>query len=343
MVVRLVGAATLVDGRWDVRVGPALVDREPPARRRRGRVQRGDAAGRRDPRDHARGARARAGSRPPRPWSRTWSRSSARPAPAFSRTTRAGATLAAASGRRGGLAVLRPRRGRRPAGRARARRARGSPRTGSRSRGSSSGRERAARRCTSSPTRRPPGGCATRSTRSTRSTRRARLASALAGDLRPRRRGARMEMTRLDGAQAPASPAPGSGHDRHARRGQHAAPAGAAALGAARLRALAEVGGREPDRELQGPRHGASRSVARRSSAARRASSAPRRATPPRRPPPTPRAPGCRRSIADPEGRSRAREARRRCSPPAPSSARWRARSRTRTRSPVAWPTRRAG
>ena len=33
--------------------------------------------------------------------------------------------------------------------------------------------------------------------------------------------------------------------------------AGAAALGAARLRHLAEVGGREPDRELQGPRHGA--------------------------------------------------------------------------------------
>ena len=40
------------------------------------------------------------------------------------------------------------------------------------------------------------------------------------------------------------------------RRGRHAAAAGAAALGAARLRALAEVGGREPDRELQGPRHG---------------------------------------------------------------------------------------
>ena len=30
MVVRLVGAATLVDGRWDVRVGPALVDRSHP-------------------------------------------------------------------------------------------------------------------------------------------------------------------------------------------------------------------------------------------------------------------------------------------------------------------------
>ena len=30
MVVRLVGAATLVDDRWDVRVGPALVDRSHP-------------------------------------------------------------------------------------------------------------------------------------------------------------------------------------------------------------------------------------------------------------------------------------------------------------------------
>ena len=96
------------------------------------------------------------------------------------------------------------------------------------------------------------------------------------GDLRPRRRGARVGVTlTLGEGGTPLVP-------------------GAAALGAARLRPLAEVGGRKPDRELQGPRHGASRSAAR-PSAARRGSSAPRRATPPRRPPPTPRAPGCRR------------------------------------------------
>ena len=56
MVVRLVGAATLIDDRYDVRVQPVVRRPPPSARRRRGRVQRRDAAGRRDPRDHARGA-----------------------------------------------------------------------------------------------------------------------------------------------------------------------------------------------------------------------------------------------------------------------------------------------
>ena len=66
MVIRLVGAARLVDGKVDVRVGPGARRPPPPARRGRGRLQRRDAAGRRDPRDHARRARAPAGSRPPR-------------------------------------------------------------------------------------------------------------------------------------------------------------------------------------------------------------------------------------------------------------------------------------
>ncbi len=83
--------ATLVDGAVDVRVQPALVDRHHPAGRGRGGVQRGDAPGRRDPGDHARRARARAVSRPRRPSWPTWSRSSARPAPASSRTIRRGA------------------------------------------------------------------------------------------------------------------------------------------------------------------------------------------------------------------------------------------------------------
>ena len=63
MTVRLVGSATLVDGKLDVRVQPSLVDRHHPLAARRRAVQRGDAAGRRDSRDHARRARARAGSR----------------------------------------------------------------------------------------------------------------------------------------------------------------------------------------------------------------------------------------------------------------------------------------
>ena len=59
MVVRLVGAATLIDGRYDVRVQPVFVDRHHPLAAVEGAVQRGDAAGRRDPRDHARRARRR--------------------------------------------------------------------------------------------------------------------------------------------------------------------------------------------------------------------------------------------------------------------------------------------
>ena len=55
MVVRLVGAATLVDGAVDVRVRPGARRPAPSARRGRGRVQRRHAPGRRDPRDHARG------------------------------------------------------------------------------------------------------------------------------------------------------------------------------------------------------------------------------------------------------------------------------------------------
>ena len=57
MVVRLIGEATLVDGAVDVRVQPGARRPPPSPRRGRGRVQRRDAAGRRDPRDHARGPR----------------------------------------------------------------------------------------------------------------------------------------------------------------------------------------------------------------------------------------------------------------------------------------------
>ena len=56
MHVKLLGRATLVGDRIDVRVGPASGRRTSSARVRPGPVQRGDAPGRRDPRDHARGA-----------------------------------------------------------------------------------------------------------------------------------------------------------------------------------------------------------------------------------------------------------------------------------------------
>ena len=55
MVVRLVGAATLIDDEVDERV-PRARRPSPSACRDRGGVQRGHAPGRRHPRDHARGA-----------------------------------------------------------------------------------------------------------------------------------------------------------------------------------------------------------------------------------------------------------------------------------------------
>ena len=169
MVVRLVGAATLIDGRWDVRVRPALVDRHHPLAAVEGAFNavmlQGDAI-----REITLEGPGRAASRPPRPSSPTWSRSSARPAPASSRTTPAGASCRgcrrATSSRRSTCASSSP------TGRARSRSSPGgSPRTASRSRGSSRPRARRARRSTSSLTRRRPAGFGRRSTRSTRSRR----------------------------------------------------------------------------------------------------------------------------------------------------------------------------
>ena len=59
MAVRLIGEATLIDGRLR-RASASGTRRSPPsARRGRGRLQRGDAPRRRYPGDHARGARRR--------------------------------------------------------------------------------------------------------------------------------------------------------------------------------------------------------------------------------------------------------------------------------------------
>ena len=150
MVVRLVGIATLVDGAVDVRVQPAFVDGAPSARRCRRRVQRRDAPGRRDPRDHARGAgRGRDGDRLRRRC-RHRQRRSAPPAPASSRTTPAGARSTSLPPGDLPLGVLRPPRRRRPARRAGARRATASPSRTCRSRSSCSASSTAARRSTSS-------------------------------------------------------------------------------------------------------------------------------------------------------------------------------------------------
>ena len=122
---------------------------------------------------------------------------------------------------------------------------------------------------------------------------------------------------------------------RVARRGLDAAPPRPAPLRAARHRALAQVGGLEPDRELQGPRHdrggveGASRRARRRSCARRPGTPQPRR-------PRMPRGPGSPRSSSSPPGRSRAARSRR-PRPPGRGCSRCRARSRRRSTPPGSW------
>ena len=88
MVVRLVGARDARRRRASTCASSRRSStRHHPLAAVDGRVQRRDAAGRRDPRDHARRARAPAGSRRRPPSSPTWSASSARRAPASCRTT----------------------------------------------------------------------------------------------------------------------------------------------------------------------------------------------------------------------------------------------------------------
>ena len=115
MAVRLIGSAALVDGAVDVRVEPSLRRPAPPARRGRGAVQRGHAPGRRDPRDHARGARRgrpRDGVRSRRGYGQRHRDDGHRLPP--ERRLLAHAQSASRPG--AALAVLPPRRGRRPPG-----------------------------------------------------------------------------------------------------------------------------------------------------------------------------------------------------------------------------------
>ena len=152
MVIRLVGAARLLDGQGR-RARRAGARRPPsPARRRRGRFQRGDAAGGRDSRDHARGpGRRRDRDRFGRDRRHgVGDRDDGHGLPAERRRL---AEPAAAPAGREPLAVLLPPLGRRRAGRARAGRRRRWPSARSRSRVSSSTRTATAPRCTSSRTR----------------------------------------------------------------------------------------------------------------------------------------------------------------------------------------------
>ena len=180
---------------------------------------------------------APAGSRPPRPWSRTWSRSSARPAPASSRTTRAGERSSVCPKARC------PRRStcgsRSPTARACSRSSRSSLAAHGISVARLVQQQGEEQRHVARRHPRDPGRAAGRG----------------AGRDRPPRRDARRRLGAPGRSPTAASRSSG-GRDAHPGRGRDAAPSRAAALGAARLRALAEVGGREPDRELQGPRHG---------------------------------------------------------------------------------------
>ena len=147
MVVRLVGAATLADGKVDVRVRPALVDRHHPLAAVEGAFNavmlQGDAI-----REITLEGPGAGGIETARRSSPTWSRSSGRPARASSRTTPAGASCRCcpkARSRRRSTCGSRS-----PTGPACSRSSRsGSRRRASRSRGSSStsrGRRDAARR-----------------------------------------------------------------------------------------------------------------------------------------------------------------------------------------------------
>ena len=288
MVVRLVGAARLVDGAYDVRVEPAFVDAPASAGQGRRRVQRGDAAGRRDPRDHARRPGRRAAPRRRRRSSPTSRACSGRWAPASCRTTPSGASCRgcrpASRARRstsgffvedrpGTLAhvaeVPRPARGL-------GRPARPAP-----------GRERR-----DPPRRHARSGCG----------RAARTRSTELGGCR-----------RSDGARgrsrwSPTAASPSSvGRDRRsrdvavARRGRYAARAAPRLSADARARPASEVRAPEPDRELQGPRHGGRRRA--RGRPRRRGRSCARRpGTPPRRRRRTRRAPGLHAVVLTPEG-----------------------------------------
>ena len=246
MVIRLVGAARLVDGQRR-RARPARV-RRPAASARRGRrrVQRGDAAGRRDPRDHARGpGRRRRRDRLGRD-RRHGERDRDDGHRASCRTTPRGASCRGCPPGEQPLAVLLPPLGRRPPGRARARR-RGARRARrSRSRACCSTRTATAPRCTSSRTRRASGALDEALAAIARAaTRCARELAAAPRRLRPRRRGARMGVT--------AAPSVGL---TLGEGSTPLVPRRAPARSGSALELYLKCEGVEPDRQLQGPRHG---------------------------------------------------------------------------------------
>ena len=240
-----------------------------------GAVQRGHAAGRRDPRDHARGpgrGRHRDGLRR-RGGHGQRDRHDRHRLPAERRVL----ARAAEAARRRRCARRSTSGSRSPTGPACSRTSpSASPTRASRSRGS---------------TQHPSNGSAGARHRHARGARRPRSrprSGAICG-ARPRSQSSPRGRCRVDlrtGACAT---------DVTLGEGNTPLLARAAPLGAARRRALAQVGGREPDRLLQGPRDGR-RGHACARARGRRRSSAPRPGTRPRRPQRTGRARGCRRS-----------------------------------------------
>ena len=165
MHVKLIGRATLVGDRVDVRVGPAFVDRHHPLAAVEGAFNavmlQGDAIREITLEGPGRGQ----ASRRRRPWSPTWCRSSARPAPASCRTTRSGGRWSSsrqASSSRRSTCASRSRIARAcwPGSR------RSSLRRGSRWPASCSSPPRVARSCTWSRTRPLPVASTPRSRRS---------------------------------------------------------------------------------------------------------------------------------------------------------------------------------
>ena len=250
MVIRLVGAARLVDGHVDVRVGPALVDRHHPLAAVEGAFNavmlQGDAI-----REITLEGPGAGGVETASAVIADMASVIGTMGTGFLQNDAVWRSLPRLAARRAPLAVLLPPLGRRRAGRARA-------------------RDRRAGRARHLDRAHPP---APERRRRRGARRHARGARGLA------RRRARGDLGAARGAQAgrcrsPSSPTvvsrssdgrnrpllrPPAGRPEHAahhaRRGRHAADPLGAARRAARRRALLQVRGHEPDRQLQGPRH----------------------------------------------------------------------------------------
>ena len=254
---RLIGSATLVDGRVDVRVRPSLVDDRHPLAAVTGAFNavmlQGDAIREITLEGPGAGGMETASSVVADMVSIVGTAGTG-----FLHNDAVWRELERLPTGRAALAVLPPSRGRRPPRRARERdraacRARAlgrapDPGPDGRRRDASRRPARGGRGRRPGRARRPRGACPE-----------PRPAVRAPDRLRPRRRGHGLVVSvprrAAAGRPLPRPPPARARHaDRLARRGRDAAPARAAARRRARLRALPEVGGSEPDRQLQGPR-----------------------------------------------------------------------------------------